>query len=143
MSALLNRKLFYIFDKVQDKWVKPTHVGTKENSADIGTKNLFGSHFDYLANRQFTRMHGKTAYGTDPIITGGGYISDINNSNNEKYISEISKTKKIPMQVSELGKTDESKSSSKPKTDGVTPKSKAVSAATKIGGGTTVIEKRQ
>jgi len=145
-SKFMNRKLFYIYDKVQDKWVKPTHVQSKENSADIGTKNLFGSHYDYLANRQFTRMHGKTAYGTEPAITGGGYISDININSNEKFISETLKsTKLIPKlpinKVSTVDKTDESKSNNKSKTDGVTSKPKTASPA-KIGGGTSIIGKR-
>jgi hypothetical protein len=75
-TKFMNRKLFYLYDKVKQLWVKPKHIGTKENAADIGTKNLLGSHYDYLANKQFTRMSGKTPYGTD-IIVGKGSNSDV------------------------------------------------------------------
>jgi hypothetical protein len=75
-TKFMNRKLFYLYDKVKQLWVKPKHIGTKENAADIGTKNLLGSHYDYLANKQFTRMSGKTPYGID-IIVGKGSNSDV------------------------------------------------------------------
>lgn len=75
-TKFMNRKLFYLYDKVKQLWVKPTHIGTKENAADIGTKNLLGSHYDYLANKQFTRMSGKTPYGID-ILVGKGSNSEV------------------------------------------------------------------
>ena len=134
-TKFMNRKLFYIYDKVQDKWVKPTHVGSLENSADLGTKNLYGSHYDYLANRQFTRMHGKTAYGTESIITGGGSVSDNINNNNKRDISSQSQNM---AKADKLNSNSDVKSSNRTNKDGDV--SKAV-VSTKIGGSTSVTKK--
>lgn len=91
-TKFMNRKLFYIYDKVLAKWVKPTHVGTEENNADIGTKNLYGSHFDYLANRQFTRMHGATSYGTDATSSDGSGKDNNSVKTDESTSKEVSKS---------------------------------------------------
>jgi len=64
-SKFMNRKLFYLHNLVVDGFVKPTWIATEENDADVGTKPLMGSHFDYLSNRQFSRLH----YETDPVFT--------------------------------------------------------------------------
>ncbi len=57
-SKFMNRKLFYLHDKVVDGWVQPTWIETGNNDSDLGTKNIMGSHYEVLANRQFSRMHG-------------------------------------------------------------------------------------
>ena len=140
----MNRKLFYIYDRVKGKWVKPTHIGTKENGADIGTKNLYGSHFDYLANRQFTRMHGASAYG--PSMGGGGAVNNntnsgggglVKNNNNKGNIGtiKISKPNTNTVALNSV-KADESM----PK-ELVASLSNVGSASTKVGGGTSSVKK--
>jgi hypothetical protein len=63
-SKFMNRKLFYLHNQVADGFVKPTWIATEENDADVGTKPLMGSHFDYLSNRQFSRLY----YEADPVL---------------------------------------------------------------------------
>jgi hypothetical protein len=53
----MNRKIFYLHDQVVAGVIKPTWVATEEMDADIGTKQLKGSLYDYLSNRSFTRQH--------------------------------------------------------------------------------------
>jgi hypothetical protein len=55
-SKFMNRKLFYLYNQVCAGLIKPTWISTAENDADIGTKPLMGSLYDYLSNRQFSRM---------------------------------------------------------------------------------------
>ena len=76
-TKFMNRKLFQLHDKVVSNSIAPTWIESPEMDADVGTKNLMGSHYDYLANRTFTRMHGMDPYGQ--AITGGGSMSNNNN----------------------------------------------------------------
>ena len=59
----MNRKLFYLHNKVCAGFIKPTWISTAENDADIGTKPLMGSLYEYLSNRQFSRMF------CEPVLT--------------------------------------------------------------------------
>jgi hypothetical protein len=56
-SKFMNRKIFYLHDQVVAGVIKPTWIATEEMDADIGTKQLKGSLYDYLSNRSFTRQH--------------------------------------------------------------------------------------
>ncbi len=71
----MNRKLFHLHEKVLADLIDPTWIESEEMDADIGTKNLFGSHYDYLVNRTFTRMHGINPY--DHSTIEGGSMSNI------------------------------------------------------------------
>ena len=85
-TKFMNRKLFYLHDKVKAGLVAPTWIESKENSADIGTKNLAGSYYDYLANRQFARMHGYDSYGKVSVVGGGSMTI-----NNNQFSSDVVK----------------------------------------------------
>jgi len=91
-TKFMNRKLFHLHEKVVANLIDPTWIESEEMDADIGTKNLFGSHYDYLANRTFTRMHGADPYGQSTI--GGGSMT-----NNNNQLSSKSKTPKHDVAV--------------------------------------------
>jgi hypothetical protein len=83
-TKFMNRKLFHLHEKVLADLIVPTWIESEEMDADIGTKNLFGSHYDYLANRTFTRMHGINSYGQSTI--SGGSMSNNNNQFSSKSL---------------------------------------------------------
>ena len=56
-SRFMNRKIFYLHDEMVKGNIKPTWIATEEMDADIGTKHLKGSLYDYLSNRSFSRCY--------------------------------------------------------------------------------------
>jgi len=99
-TKFMNRKLFHLHEKVVADLIDPTWIESPEMDADIGTKNLFGSHYDYLANRTFTRMHGVNPYGESTI--GGGSVTN----NNNQFSSKSESPKEVAVKrVEEYVKT--------------------------------------
>jgi hypothetical protein len=97
-SKFMNRKLFYLHNHVVDGFVKPTWIATEENDADVGTKPLMGSHFDYLSNRQFSRLH----YETDLVFTPkdskgvGPKVGGSSKSTEKSHEDDVDETAKKP-----------------------------------------------
>ena len=56
-TKYMNRQLFHLNDKVTDGLILPAWINTEEMDADIGTKALMGARYDYLSNRQFSRLY--------------------------------------------------------------------------------------
>jgi len=56
-SRFMNRKIFYLYEEVRKGIIKPTWIATEQMDADIGTKHLKGSLYDYLSNRSFSRRY--------------------------------------------------------------------------------------
>jgi hypothetical protein len=109
-TKFMNRQLFHLHDKVVDGSIAPTWISSPENNADVGTKNLMGSHYDYLANRTFTQMHGASPYGPDPPICGG---SATNNNNQFSKPSSVKADESEP----KIGRSSARANSSHKSTD--------------------------
>jgi hypothetical protein len=96
-SKFMNRKIFYLHDEVIKGNIKPTWIATEEMDADIGTKHLKGSHYDYLSNRSFSRLYYDQEFKEDfevsPNEYSGVYIDEIADSarKDDSVGSEISK----------------------------------------------------
>ncbi len=79
-SKFMSRKMFYLHDEVIKGSIKPTWIATEEMDADIGTKHLKGSLYDYLSNRSFSRLYFDQEFSEDfevsPSEYSGVYIDE-------------------------------------------------------------------
>ena len=105
-SKFMNRKIFYLHDEVIKGNIKPTWVATEEMDADIGTKHLKGSHYDYLSNRSFSRLYYDQEFDEDFVVSpnehAGVYIDEDADSarKDDSVGSDTSKTlKQIPHKI--------------------------------------------
>jgi hypothetical protein len=113
-SKFMNRKLFYLHDKVVDGWIKPTWIETGNNDSDLGTKNIMGSHYDVLANRQFSRMHNGYET-TQPLVKNLAIADPASKSKKAKDQLVAEPSSKAKTNSIEVPVSNSAKSKTKPK----------------------------